>query len=295
MAAGLVAALVALLVGLARATGLWSSVAFGLPLVVTSALFTVFASVPHALSWTVILGTGAVMMRLGRRGVFFIAAAALLGGSLFAYVDLLTTPPSAFMVVLIGVLALSWAPLQALKLMSVAGLCWVWGYLGTWIAKWAVSGAILGFGTVRDNVLKTIFFRLDGQWAGVETGLGAATRANLRTWLDLFDLVRPLVALWIAFVVVGAVVVAVKYPSRAAWLLLYAAVAVTPFIWYELVSNHSQIHAWFTFRSLSVSLAALTTGVATLLAGPDESGAGPDPTPEDSEPHADRVESETIV
>ena len=42
--------------------------------------------------------------------------------------------------------------------------------------------------------------------------------------------------------------------------------AVLPLLWWEVMSNHSQVHAWFTYRSIAFALGLVAT-VALLPLG----------------------------
>ena len=62
-----------------------------------------------------------------------------------------------------------------------------------------------------------------------------------------------LVALLVAFVVV--------WRRRGRWgppadrwvdRLIIASPAVIPLVWYEILKNHSQVHVWFTYRSIAL-------------------------------------------
>jgi hypothetical protein len=46
-------------------------------------------------------------------------------------------------------------------------------------------------------------------------------------------------------------------------MLAAAIPAVIPFVWYEATSNHSQIHEWFTYRSLPIALGVVLLAVLT--------------------------------
>lgn len=105
--AGLLSAFALFLFGLARLTGWASALAFAVPVTLTTDLLAMPASATHAITWTVILGSGAMLAWLGRRGKVHVAAVALVAGSLFAFFDLLTNPPAAVMVLLLVGLALA--------------------------------------------------------------------------------------------------------------------------------------------------------------------------------------------
>ena len=46
-----------------------------------------------------------------------------------------------------------------------------------------------------------------------------------------------------------------------------ATPALLPFVWFEIASNHSQIHYWFTYRSIPIALGVALLAVLTGNAG----------------------------
>jgi len=269
VAALLVGALAWLLVGLSRTLGPWSAVAFLPPLLLGSDLTALPESATHAISWTVILACSGAGFWLARRGPWAIAAWALYSGSVFVFVDFLTNPPGALVVLLLAVLAVgvagSWGPGVLAWRTALAGGMWFLGYAGTWVAKWVLSAAVLGFDAVRANVVGMVEFRLSGAHEEVSQQFGAAIGKNLSTWLTMAGSVKAVVACCLVVCAVSLAVIAWRRASDLLYVGLFLVVAALPFAWYVVLSNHSQIHAWFTYRSLPASLAVLTAGVVGLV------------------------------
>ncbi|NIR40405.1 MAG: hypothetical protein GWN79_22595, partial [Actinobacteria bacterium] len=48
--------------------------------------------------------------------------------------------------------------------------------------------------------------------------------------------------------------------------------ALVPFAWFEILSNHSQIHHWYTYRSLPIALGVLLLAVLADADRPAEPG-----------------------
>ena len=69
----------------------------------------------------------------------------------------------------------------------------------------------------------------------------------------------------------------VRRPAReTATRAVVAAAALVPFIWFEIASNHSQIHAWFTYRSIPMAIGVvLMTSLATQPAALSSSDSEP--------------------
>ncbi|MEZ5184648.1 MAG: hypothetical protein R2720_02790 [Candidatus Nanopelagicales bacterium] len=264
------ASLAALLVGLVRSVGPWAAGAFGLPLVLTSDLVALPMSTVHCIAWTVLLlGGAAAVWSVRKWGTWGAATCALLAGSAYVFVDLLTNPPAAVMVLLAGVLAGSAGsgvgPVRSARTAAIAGFVWGIGYTATWISKWLISATVFGIDAVYSQIQSMIAFRISGDYGTVEKRFGAATQANWDTWMHLDTLVTLAVVVCLLVTGVAFGLTIRRRPACLGWMAAFSAVSLVPFAWYEIVSNHSQIHAWFTFRSLPASLGVLMLGVAVTL------------------------------
>lgn len=257
-----------LTVGLVRSVGSCAAWAFSLPLLLTSDLVALPMTTVHSIAWTVILLSGAGAVWCTRKwGAWGAAVCALMAGSTYVFVDLLTNPPAALIIFLAAVLAGSAGAgvglARSVRVAAGAGLVWGIAYAMTWISKWAISATAFGPGAVMREIRLMIAFRLSGTNDAVEKRFGAATRANWETWIQLDSLVTVVVVICM---LIAAVVVLntlwKKRPLCLGWAATYAVLSLIPLAWYEIVSNHSQIHAWFTFRALPTSLAVLMLGVA---------------------------------
>lgn len=262
------AALLFAVVTLGRRVGWWTSAALFLPLLVgTNAAVTPFGSVAHAIALTAAAaGTGAIVLAAGRWGRWGAVAAAMLGAALFVYVDQLTTPvvPWALAAFVAGAVQHARrAGLREVTTTVVAvGAAWPIAYAATWGSRWLVAALAL-----RSNVVARILdqtrFRLSGEHPRVQEQFGAALDTNWTWWLDHLVTARFVVA---AVAVVAGVAVVVVLCRRGWRGLLPTAVLAAPALlapaWYELLSNHSQIHRHFTYRSL---VAALGVGVAACV------------------------------
>jgi len=139
--------------------------------------------------------------------------------------------------------------------MAMVGSGWIIGYAWMWMSKWLLAAWVLGADTVRSSITEQIDQRVDGDQAGVDHALFAGVRANLREWW----------ALPLAPVTLIAVLLAVAWAVRTRRLaggdglasvdrLLLSVPALIPIVWFELLRNHSQVHALFTYRSIAVAL-----------------------------------------
>lgn len=232
----------------------------------TNLLSTPAYAFTHAISWcAILLGAGLVAVAAGRWGWPGGAAAAALSGALFNYVDLLTTPAapwalSAFVATGTVLAAGARWPTTVKALLS-AGAAWPVAYAVTWASKWGVSAALLGEGTL-SQVQDLASTRLSGAYEDVSTAWGAATWANLEYWLATMPTAWGVLGV-AAVVVLPALVVAVRRhgPAALATALVLCVPALTVPFWFEVMKNHSQVHVFFTHRSVPVAVGVVTAAV----------------------------------
>jgi hypothetical protein len=180
-------------------------------------------------------------------------------GIMVAYFDFLTYP-----VVTLGLPICAYFLIERKmgiksRLMKVLGysICWGTGYAGMWAMKWIIADLTLHTGTIRDAAWSII---------GRTESIGGRARLNGGNYVIGLNLqeyglniyfVAVIIMLILAFV---AMITALKYmkPGQiAAELLTFAIIFMVPFVWIIVVQHHSALHARFTFRILSVSVAAV--------------------------------------
>lgn len=178
----------------------------------------------------------------------------LLIGIVTSWIDFLTYPIVALGVPLTVLIVLSDGDLKAkVKLCVTASFMWACGYFGMWAFKWVLSAAILG-----ENVIQTA---LDSAKFRTSTNIGENT-------LTKMDVIMPNVycllyrvncILFAAPLIFGGIASVKKHklPSLQD-LVPLLIIALMPFAWYCVFSNHSYIHVFFTFRSLCLSIFAIS-------------------------------------
>lgn len=245
------------------------------PLALTTDLLDLGTVATHALALGVAFGGAWFVLASTERRPTVTRAwfASLLAGAAYVYVDLLTNVPGAWILVAsMAALAARHAGLGstgALRLGLAGGLGWVAGWAGLWFGKWAYAAALLGRERVVDDVRDTIGRRVGGDSPWAEDRIGAAIEANVEHWLE-----GPLT--WSVLVLALIVAVAAlrgttgtDVDPRA--VAVAAAPALVPFLWFELASNHSQVHHWFTYRSIPIALGVVLLAVLTRPASSTES------------------------
>lgn len=265
-----VGALVAAVTVVSRDASPTIAVALTLPFVLTTDFFDLGESTPHAITIAVSWLSAAVVWRLiaKRPGPSQQVMIAMVAGSTSSFFEMMFLIPGTL--ALHGAIALMqfWRDgMRGLRLwLSVLrfGASWLLGFAGTWAAKWVAAATVMGTDVVVDDVRTQIFNRIGGESLHVVDALGAASLKNIQAWME-----RPLtpVALAIALVVVILSMALCIRRGRAGadYFVLLALVSLLPLAWYETISNHSQIHAWFTYRALPIGMAILLAGAALPL------------------------------
>lgn len=131
---------------------------------------------------------------------------------------------------------------------------WGIGYGATWFMKWAIASIVLKQNVIND-AFNQILFRTNG---GEEPPI-----VRLDVLKINFNLMFPpvFIKLFILFLIVWALLFVFNHKSIKEVFSLspLLVVALFPYIWYFILSNHSRIHAWFTYRNQSITIFAILT------------------------------------
>lgn len=265
--------------------GPWVATAFTLPAILTADVLEVHASIPHAIAWACAFGSAMLAMallgpngRAPRISLGWCVAVGIMCGSLVAYFDLMIAMAAnvCFLLTLTVLFVqqrhgASSGWVKAAGAVVASGSGWLIGLATTWVSKWLIAAAVLGADTVADNVKHQVGFRINGESQYAPGGFGSALRSNFSVWTDsrLVDLVLVITAVAL---VVWTVRAHQRGTFRPVTLLLYAAVSLSVPVWFELLSSHSQIHSWLTYRSLAASVSALIIGVIQATRPPATAG-----------------------
>jgi hypothetical protein len=282
MVAGLVGAFLAVRARTSTAV----SVALLLPFVAgTNLLSTPSTSLSHSIAIAFIFLSVALTALGAGRSTRLGCAGAALGAALFCYVDLLTTPsiPWAMSSFVLG--AAVWSRRRELAATFVAallgGLVWPVAFGITWVSRWVFGAAFMGVSETLDLVRENVGFRMGGDHAAVSEALGAGLRINVRYWWDVVPTSGLVLAGCLLVAAVGLVLALLRGgPSRWAVAVVLSLSAIAVPVWYEALSNHSQIHALFTNRAVPAALAIVT---AACLAA----AVRPRPVPDEQPPPED--------
>ena len=195
-------------------------------------------------------------------------------GGLTAYFDFLCTPVMTVGVPLVVLLYLCRRDITFSTCLRVARDClllsvfWALGYGLLWATKWLLATIVL-----RKNILAV---GLDNtqKWADTSSTLashmGAGPLESLRFNRTVLFNKWTLTAAGAAAVLLVPVIWFARSHSEEggasfAWLLPGILVAAYPYIWYAIISVHSYVHYWFTYRSQAVTILAALLAVAAIL------------------------------
>lgn len=191
-------------------------------------------------------------------------------GVIINYLDMLSVPllTLGFPLVLLFVLEDIASIKQAVKLLFICCMGWVLGYAGMWIFKWLLGSVILHRNAVKDAV-NTILLRSSNS----ENKDGMTVNfSRFDVLLKNLDMVsgKPYIAVFTAGVLHSLANVICKSknayatapnPIKAA---VFFVIALMPIVWYFVLSNHSYMHYWFTYKNIAIIVFALLCCIKNL-------------------------------
>ena len=188
----------------------------------------------------------------------------LLAGILTSFFDLLTYPLASLGIPLTAFLLMRYEDgglrkmADGWRLLFASGVAWVLGYCGMYSGKWLVAWLLTGV-NVPANAMHQALFYTETAYEGVSIHAPYIWFRNF-----IIPLHEPL---GLALVLLGLACCAVIWRRRrriawtgkrvACWML--GVVALYPFVWYAVLTKHSYVHAWFTFRELGIAVFALAS------------------------------------
>ena len=210
---------------------------------------------------------------LEKRGDFPLTLLCVLSGGATAFFDFLTTETVTLLIPLILVVAIRTKEgrLQGFpgKLLLSCCLCWAAAYAGAFACKWALSSLVTGENQFLTG-LSAAGVRVNGSHSAEIAGNIPEPVAAILTNLSVLfgstrriDLNRAIWGVLFTGVAYIGVFTVLKKPNTcnfgiAAVLLPVLAVLLR----FALLSNHSYLHGFFTYRALSAAVMGLLTALA---------------------------------
>lgn len=238
-------------------------------------IWRIWRITPHFLSMVVILaGTGlfAKMYVRHRDATLAVVLAAALG-AVFNFIDFLINPPMLPLFLSFIVLAVEATrnphptrqqTVDTLWLAGLTTLSWFGGYALTWGTKWFLAVWLSDHaGQTMSEIFAQIALRLYGQEADGP--------------VPIIPLLPTIKMIGQSFISVGSVWVAILAAAiflhlRRTWnsfdrqrFFILMSPTIIPVVWFELLSNHTQTHLHFTYRSEAASIAIFFAAIVMAM------------------------------
>ena len=229
----------------------------------------------HAVSLAfILLGVaGFALLHARWRDPYVAVAAAALCGATFNFLDILVNPPMMPMLLAFLVLAAREPPqhlgappqpLGAGWLAALVAVSWIGAYALTWLTKW---GLAVWYSPVPAATQGEIWAQITARLHGNEVNHPPILSIPLYPTVRMFG--KALISFGVVVVIVLAIAIyrhirdhRTAFDHRR-FLILISPVLI-PIVWFELLSNHTQTHLQFTYRSASTAIAIMFA--AALLA-----------------------------
>ena len=148
-----------------------------------------------------------------------------------------------------------------------SSISWGLGYALTWVAKWGIATVVLG---VRYfwRTMSVVQYRLEGSEDEPLDRIGTLQK-NLKAWMNVQDggiisWSKVVMVVLLVFIIL-ILVKKLKDRKAIAACLPIGLVALYPYIWYLVMSNHSQIHYWYTYRAQVLTMFGILVFIASIL------------------------------
>lgn len=167
-------------------------------------------------------------------------------GSVINFIDLLTAPIVTLGVPLaIIILIRQRSVIDNFVIIAKSSIAWGVGYGLTWISKWCISSVILNRNVISDAIHQ-IFFRTMGD----ETH--PINRPEMLS--SNFDSMFIFSAMAYILPIVYFIAIILHKRVNISSILSLALLSLAPYAWYVILTSHSQIHFWFTYRAQSITM-----------------------------------------
>ena len=176
-----------------------------------------------------------------------------------AFFDFLTYPLACLGIPLIMMLV-RWDEKSSESIKATVFSCISWGigYAFMWASKWILCDILTGSSTIAD-ALNQVKER-------TVTDAYEVTGIRSDNILDVFGYNVEAFRDWLSFSVFAAAVVGIvlfaviakrKFKVNENTLIALLLIAMIPFVWYAVLSNHSAIHSFMTYRNLTLTIMAV--------------------------------------
>jgi len=267
-AMALAAVTIAFAIALGRRVGRTAALMVLAALLLTTDYIDLPGALVHAIGMIVAFAAVTMMLRWLRpdSSVETYAAAAFTAGAASLFFADLTNPDASWALVAASAAVVavgSNRSTDAARRTAASTIGWIVGFAWMWASKWVVASFVVGFPTVREEIMNKTEERLNGDVQGT----GDSRFEGLhRAWDQWWD--QPLIiVVVIALAVIAALMVVRRKDLSSTWRarLLIAAPAVIPFCWHIVMRQHTVIHSWFTYRSFAVAFGIMLLALTARL------------------------------
>lgn len=182
----------------------------------------------------------------------------LIVGMLTCFFDFLTTEILTFLVPITMIFAMRMKKneIKSLKeeiiFLIKCSIIWLIGYGGMWICKWILSSIVLNINAI-DYVKENLLYRINGKVREF-TKLELIFNAVKRNFLTLYpiNLVKDKIIILLTIIVMCYICVLIlqrRDKKEIKYIIILSLIAIVPYIRYIVLSQHSYMHSFFTFRS----------------------------------------------
>ncbi len=175
-----------------------------------------------------------------------------------AYFDFLTYPLMSLGIPLIFALSLGGFSSKDNLIRTVTScFAWGFGYASMWVSKWIICDIVTGSNTVTNAVNQVLVRTVTNAYdeTGIESGnVIDVIGYNLEVFRDplSFSIIAGSVLGFVIFLLVKKI----RFRPDESILIPLMLIALMPFAWYVVLSNHSAIHFWMTYRNMAVTVFA---------------------------------------
>lgn len=189
-------------------------------------------------------------------------------GSLTAFFDLLTMPLISWGIPIMVIFYIRSKYLateertlsEQGKELIITSLTWGTGYGLTWFTKWCLASLIL-----RQNVIKDAFTQILFRTGGNDKYPLHRLDMLKENFLTMYPKISLLIIILCCFFFLGIAYHKNRLHSSKSTIMVLLLIAFSPYIWYNILASHSQIHFWFTYRLQMVTSLGILASFAYLI------------------------------
>lgn len=201
---------------------------------------------------------------LEKKGDIYVTVLSVIGGAAAAFFDFLTAETLSILLPLLLVIIIRYSDDRlngnGLPLVIKSGCCWGAAYLMTFIVKWAAASAVTGENRFV-SAIHSAEVRIDGETdMSLPMQIISAPMANISTLFGgdvRVDGGRIALGLILTVLISGSICLLLgsKKPPKAD--ITIAVLGLVPYLRYIVLSNHSYLHEYFTYRAQAATVMAL--------------------------------------